>query len=312
MRTAIRTSLAAAALVPVLLALPAQAASAASPSASPSPSPGASGAAPTAKVGTSFLTATTLAPGQDAEVSTSTGDYLYWAFAAAEGQTPTAQLTVTLAPAADRHGPQTWSVEVFDGLRRRQSCTAGTQNATGAATAAALTLGCTLRQVRSWAEPWSGDPLPGTYYVRLSVADVPQQDLGLAASVQLHVAAKGGPDDAQPEGGSLRAPLVPPVNAGATVAPGSTAVPAAGARAAAPAEPESHWYTGWFSGWNSRWFWTVGGGALAALAGVAGYTLTRHPRGHRPARYGGVPPQGQAPQPGPAAQPGQYGGTGRP
>lgn len=82
-------------------------------------------------------------------------------------------------------------MEVFDGLRRRQSCTAGTQNATGEATATALTLDCTLRQVRSWAEPWSGDPLPGTYYVRLSVTDVPQQDLGLAASVQLHIAAKG-------------------------------------------------------------------------------------------------------------------------
>ncbi|GGV21169.1 hypothetical protein GCM10010495_40770 [Kitasatospora herbaricolor] len=307
MRTLLRTSLAALALAPVLVPLAAPAASA----ASPSPSPSASSTAPSSKVGTTFLTATTLAPGQDAKVSASTGDYLYWAFAAAEGQTPTLSLNVTLAPAADRHGPQTWSVEVFDGLRRRQSCTAGTQNATGEATAASLSLGCTLRQVRSWAEPWSGDPLPGTYYVRLSVADAPQQDLGLAAAVQLRIATKGGQDDAQPEGGSLKAPLVPPVNAGATVAPGSTAVPAAGARAAAPVEPESHWYTGWFSGWNSRWFWTVAGGALAALAGVAGYTLTRHPRGRRPARYGAVPPQAQPQGPSQAPQPGQYPGSGQ-
>ncbi|MFC8453158.1 peptidase [Kitasatospora sp. NPDC057223] len=300
----LRTSLAALALAaPVLAALPAPAASAASPSASASPSAGST--APTSKVGTTFLTATTLAPGQDAKVAASTGDYLYWAFAAAEGRTPTVALNVTLAPAADRHGPQTWSVEVFDGLRRRQSCTAGTQNATGEAAAASLALSCTLRQVRSWAEPWSGDPLPGTYYVRLSVTDAPQQDLGLAASVQLHITTRGGQDDAQPEGGSLKAPLVPPVNAGATVAPGTTAVPAAGARAAAPVEPESHWYTGWFSGWNSRWFWTVAGGALAALAGVAGYTLTRHPRGRRPARYGSVPPQAPAPQQAPYGEPGR-------
>ena len=308
MRTTLRTSLLRTALAalalaaPVLAALPAPAASA----ASPSPSPSASSTAPTSKVGTTFLTATTLAPGQDAKVAASTGDYLYWAFAAAEGQTPTVGLNVTLAPAADRHGPQTWSVEVFDGLRRRQSCTAGTQNATGEAAAASLALSCTLRQVRSWAEPWSGDPLPGTYYVRLSVTDAPQQDLGLAASVQLHITTRGGQDDAQPEGGSLKAPLVPPVNAGATVAPGTTAVPAAGARAAAPVEPESHWYTGWFSGWNSRWFWTVAGGALAALAGVAGYTLTRYPRGRRPARYGSVPPQAPAPQPAPYSGSGQF------
>lgn len=101
------------------------------------------------------------------------------------------------------------------------------------------------------------------------------------------------------------------MNAGATVAPGSTAVPAAAARAAAPAEPVSHWYSGWFSGGNSRWFWTIGGGVLAALAGVAGYTLTRHPRGRRPSRYGAVPPQGRAPQPGSAPQAGQYGGPGQ-
>ncbi|WBP87325.1 peptidase [Kitasatospora cathayae] len=277
MRTTIRGALAALALLPAL-ALGAPAASA----ASPSPSATASGTpAPATKAGTSFLTAVNLSPGQDANVSVSTGDYLYWAFGASEGQTPTVNLTVNLAPSTDRHGPQTWTVEVFDGLRRRQACTAGTQNATGDQSATTLALNCTLREVRTWAEPWSGDPLPGTYYVRLSVTDAPQPDLGLAATAQLHVAAKGNADNAQPEGGTLKAPLVPPVGGGAGTA-----------KAAAPVAEKEHWYTGWFSGWNSRWYWTIGGGFLAALAGVLGYHLTRHPRGRRPGHYGAVPPQG--------------------
>ncbi|MEV4614369.1 peptidase [Kitasatospora sp. NPDC049258] len=290
-----------------LTALAAPAASAASPSASPSPSPSSSASAATGPVttaGTTFLTAATLAPGQDAKVAASTGDYLYWAFAAAEGRTDTVQVTVALPPSTDRTGPQTWSVELFDGLRRRQSCTAGPQNATAQQSVGSVSLSCTLRRIRSWAEPWSGDPLPGTYYVRLSVSEVPQQDLGLAAQVQVHVGTKGGADDAQPEGGSLKAPLVPPVNAGATAPAGGTAAPAAStARAAAPAEPESHWYSGLFSGWNTRWFWTLAGGALAALAGVAGYTLTRHPRGRRPVGPAPVPRQPHAPQHAPQHDP---------
>ncbi|MER8182993.1 peptidase [Kitasatospora sp. NPDC094015] len=286
-----------------LTALAAPTASAASPSASPSPSASASASAgPVTTAGTTFLTAATLAPGQDAKVAASTGDYLYWAFAASEGQTDTVQVTVALPPSTDRTGPQTWTVELFDGLRRRQSCTAGPQNATAQQSAGSLALSCTLRQIRSWAEPWSGDPLPGTYYVRLSVSDVPQPDLGLAAQVQVHVGAKGGADDAQPEGGSLKAPLVPPVNAGTTAAAGTTA-PAATSRAAAPAEPASHWYSDLFSGWNTRWFWTLAGGALAALAGVAGYTLTRHPRGHRPGGPASVPRQPQPHQHAPQHDP---------
>lgn len=283
MRRTLRGLLAASALLPAL-ALAAPAASA----ASPTPAPSASGtAAPATKAGTSFLTAVNLSPGQDANVAASTGDYLYWAFGAAEGQTPTVSVTVNLAPAADRHGhgPQTWAVEVFDGLRRRQACTAGTQNATGDENTASLALSCTLREVRTWAEPWSGDPLPGTYYVKLAATDVAQQDLGLAASVQLHTAAKGDADNAQPEGGELKAPLVPPAGGGASTA-----------KAAAPVKAADHWYTGWFSGWNSRWYWTIGGGALAAVAGVLGFHLTRHPRGRRPGRYGSVPPQAGAHQ----------------
>ncbi|WP_234443603.1 peptidase [Streptomyces sp. NRRL B-24484] len=298
----------AAAVLPIGLgALLAAAPSAAAASPSPAPS-GSADTAPVTTAGTTFLTATPLPAGRTAAVSASTGDYLYWAFAASEGQTDTVHVTVTLPPSGDRHGAQTWSVELFDGLRRRQSCTAGPQNATADTGTASVSMSCALRQIRSWAEPWSGDPLPGTYYVRLSVADVPQQDLGLAAQVKLQVAAKGGADDAQPEGGELKAPLVPPVNAGSTAAPDASAAtpsakPSASAPAApgtvevaAPAEPESHWYTGLFSGWNTRWYWTVAGGVLAALAGVWGYTLTRHPRGRRPAGSAPVPPQAPAPQ----------------
>ncbi|WP_063772137.1 hypothetical protein [Kitasatospora mediocidica] len=287
----------------VLLAggLLALAPAAAATAASPSPSPSSSGpAAPASTAGNSFLTATSLAPGQDASVDADTGDYLYWSFAASEGQTPTVTVTVTLPAATDRHGPQTWTTEVFDGLRRRQSCTAGTQSATAAQSAATLTSSCTLRQIRSWAEPWSGDPLPGTYYVKLSVADAPGQDLGLPAQARLHIASTGGADDAQPEGGALKAALVPPVNAGATLAPDVTAAPTAAPTAtatatattgllgaAAPAAAVSHWYSDWFSQWNTRWGWTLAGGALASLAGVAGYSLTRHPRrSRRPGAYG--------------------------
>jgi hypothetical protein len=269
------------------LAAAAPAAVADAPSAAASASPSGS-AAPVTTAGTSFLTATTLASGQDAAVTSATGDYLYWAFGASAGQTDTVSVDVTLPQATDRHGPQTWTVDVFDGLRRRQACTAGPQNGTADQTTGTLSLSCTLRQIRSWAEPWSGDPLPGSYYVRLSVTDVPQNDLGLATQVRVHVASTGSADDAQPEGGSLKAPLVPPVNAGATGSPAASATPSAsaapspgGATVAAPPVVKSHWYSDLFSGWNDRWGWTLAGAALASLAGVGGYTLTRHPRGHR-------------------------------
>lgn len=258
---------------------------------------------PVTTAGTSFLTATPLAPGQDASVGASTGDYLYWGFAASEGQTDTVRVTVTLPPSSDRHGPQTWSVDVFDGLRRRQACTAGPQQASADASAPALSLSCTLRQIRSWAEPWSGDPLPGTYYIRLTAGAAPQQDLGLAAQVQLHISAQGGPDNAQPEGGALRAPLVPPVNGGSTAVPGTAPSASASASAsaspepgtvgvAAPAQQKPHWYS-WLLGWNSRWYWTLAGGTLAALAGATGYQLSRHPRGQR---FGAVHRQARRPE----------------
>ncbi|MFI7412086.1 hypothetical protein ACIBU0_25790 [Streptomyces sp. NPDC049627] len=47
-------------------------------------------------------------------------------------------------------------------------------------------------------------------------------------------------------------------------------------------DPEDGWSSGW---WSDRWVWTALGGALAALAGVGGYALTRG--SGRPSR---VPP----------------------
>ncbi|WP_055590654.1 hypothetical protein, partial [Peterkaempfera griseoplana] len=208
----------------LLTALAAAASPAAADTASPAPAGG--GPATVTAAGTSFLTATTVQPGQPVQVSGSDGDYLYWSFAASAGQTDSVAVTVTLPPAAGRHGPATWTVDVFDGLRRRQACTAGEQTATAAVDAATVTLGCTLRQVRSWAEPWSGDPLPGTYYIRLSVTDLPEPDLGLPVQARMQITAEDG--DAEPEGGDLKAPLVPAVHAGATLAPDAVASPAAG------------------------------------------------------------------------------------
>lgn len=252
---------------------------AADDSTSPAPSASATATdAPVTTAGTSFLTATTVRPGQPAEVSASVGDYLYWSFAAAAGQTDRVSVTVTLPPAADRHGSSTWTVDVFDGLRRRQACTAGAATAVAAATDASVRLSCTMRQVRAWAEPWSSDPLPGTYYVRLSTTALPEPDLGLAVRAGMTVRAANG--DAQPDNGHLKAPLSPAVDPGATLAPDAAASPA-------PSTPPSASATGprpvsraknWLSGISSRWWWTLGGGALAALTGVAGYSLTRHPR----------------------------------
>ncbi len=238
--------------------------------ASPSPSP--SGTVGTA--GTSFLTATTVRPGQTARLSASTGDYLYWSFAAAAGQTDRVEVNLTLPPATSRHGAASWTVEAFDGLRRRQACTAGAQTVTAATGESTVSLDCTLRQVRSWAESWSGDPLPGTYYLRLSATDLPEQDLGLPVQAELRITAREG--DAQPDGATLKAPLSPPVNPGATLAPDAVASAAPTAAASAPRPVERA--RGWFSSLSTRWLWTVGGGVLAAVAGVAGYGLTRHPR----------------------------------
>ncbi|MEV0002554.1 peptidase [Micromonospora sp. NPDC050980] len=255
MRTLIRS---AAATVAAGLALAPGAALAA-----PSPSPGATAVA---KAGTSFLTATAITAGQPVRVGASTGDHLYWSFRADAGQVHEVGVTVTFGK--PRSGASTWTVDVFDGLRRRQACTGGAQTPTAERSATSVTLGCTLRRVRPWAEPWSGDPLPGAYYVRLSVTDLPEPDLGAPIDVDLVVGAvdSGG---ASGDDGELAAPLVPNTRAGTVLAAEPAPEPVA--------EEETN-LTGWLPEAGSRWVWTGVGGVLAAVAGVAGFALTRRPR----------------------------------
>ncbi|RSM58219.1 peptidase [Actinoplanes sp. ATCC 53533] len=229
--------------------------------AAATPSP----AAPVGSAGTTFLTAVAVAPAQPVHVAAVTGDYLYWSFTAEAGQRPDVTATVRLPPAADRHGAQAWTVEVFDGLRRRQSCVAGEQSPLAAAAATQVALRCQLRQVRSWAEPWDGDPLPGTYYVRLSSTELPDRDLGLPVQVDLLLAAPAGDDGA--DQGVLAAPLVPDNR------PGSVLTGSAPASAAPVADDDDG--GSWLPALGSRWLWTAGGGVLAAVAGLFGFSLTR-------------------------------------
>ncbi|GHF29092.1 hypothetical protein GCM10010218_07810 [Streptomyces mashuensis] len=207
--------------------------------------------APT-EAGTAFRTAVAIEQGQKATADASTGDYLYWQFPAGAGQQPTVKATVTLPEASTRNGDATWRLDVFDGLRRRQACSSGEPLRRAAREDASVTLTCTLRTVRPWAEKWSNDPLPGAYYVRLTVGDAPDRDMGLPVKAEVEATAEdaGG---ARAEGGSLGAPL----------------------HAKAVAEPEDGWDGSW---WSGRWGWTLGGAVLCALAAVGGYTLTRHPR----------------------------------
>ncbi|PWU56106.1 peptidase [Micromonospora sp. S4605] len=229
--------------------------------AAPTPSPGAT---PVTRAGTSFLTAAGIAADQPVQVDASTGDFLYWSFPAVAGERH--ELTATVSFPKSRSGASIWTVEVFDGLRRRQSCTAGAQTPTADASADSVSLGCTLRQVRSWAEPWSADPLPGTYYVRLSVTELPEADLGLPIEVELQVSAdrQDSRDD-----GELKAPLVPHTKAGTIL----NAEPVAQA-----AEEDESGYLDWLPDLGSRWIWSTMGGVLAAAAGVVGFALTRRPR----------------------------------
>ncbi|MEV1290052.1 peptidase [Micromonospora sp. NPDC049679] len=228
--------------------------------ASPTPSPGA---VTVTKAGASFLTATSVAAGVPVKLTGSTGDYLYWSFTASAGEVNDVAASVTLP---SRHTGSTWTIDVFDGLRRRQACTAGSQSPTVTGAQTTASLGCTLRRVRPWAEPWSGDPLPGTYYVRLSVVDLPEQDLGLPIQVEMMISATAD-GDGQPEDGDLKAPLVPTVASGTVLAAD-----------ASPPGVEQEDEQGWFPDFSSRWIWTAAGGILAAVGGVVGFGLTRRPR----------------------------------
>ncbi|MEV6953153.1 hypothetical protein [Streptomyces sp. NPDC051183] len=239
--------------------------------ATPSPTPSASksgGAAGPTEAGTTFRTATAVKVGQEATADASTGDYLYWVLPLDTGQRATVTAKVALPPAASRHSSSTWQIDVYDGLRRRQPCTYGVQSASAGKDAAEVQLSCTLRPVRAGADQWANDPLPGSYYVRLTVVDLAPEDLGQPVRAQLRTEVKdmGG---AYAVDGALAAPLVPGTSAEQRVA---------------ASEPADGWSGGW---WSDRWIWTVAGGLLGALAGIGGYALTRG--AGRPARAGSRP-----------------------
>ncbi|MGW0911445.1 hypothetical protein ACWD1Z_06810 [Streptomyces sp. NPDC002784] len=222
--------------------------------------PAAAAEAPT-EAGTSFRTAVEIEQGQDATAGGSAGDYLYWSFPADAGQRPTVRATVRLP---ETHAAETWQIDVYDGLRRRQACQYGAQTRTAAADAASVELTCVLRTVRAWSEPWANDPLPGTYYVRLTVVDLATADLGLPVDASVRVDSKdiGG---AAAVDGSLAKPLVPGIAMKSGADEESPAV-------LSSIDPEDGWASGW---WSDRWLWTAAGGVLAALAGVGGYALSR-------------------------------------
>ncbi|MEU9434673.1 hypothetical protein [Streptomyces sp. NPDC048252] len=254
------------ALGPVLgLALGPAAAPAAADS-TPSASPSDDSSAPT-EAGTSFRTATEIDQGQTATASGSAGDYLYWSFPADSGQRPTVKATVKLPQA---HTTQTWQVDVYDGLRRRQACQYGAQTRTAGQGTASVELTCVLRTVRAWSEPWADDPLPGTYYVRLTALDLKAADLGLPVGTELRVDSKdiGG---AAAVDGSLAKPLVPGI-AVPSQAKEDDADDSSATAVLSSIEPDDGWASGW---WSDRWVWTAIGAVLAALAGIGGYTLTR-------------------------------------
>ncbi|GHG88122.1 hypothetical protein [Streptomyces lanatus] len=229
----------------------------------PSPSASQDGSAPTT-AGTSFRTATEVEQGQEATASASTGDYLYWSFPADAGQRPTVKATVKLP---DTHAAESWQIDVYDGLRRRQACQYGAQTRTAAAGAASVELTCVLRTVRAWSEQWANDPLPGTYYIRLTAVDVPTSDLGLPMDASVRVDSKDIGGSAAVDG-SLAEPLVP----GVAVKSQEDEESSSASAVLSSIEPEDGWASGW---WSDRWVWTAIGGALAALAGVGGYALTR-------------------------------------
>ncbi|WP_187645499.1 hypothetical protein [Streptomyces sp. TRM49041] len=231
------------------LALPG-AAAAASPTPTPSAASDGEPPAPT-EAGTSFRAATAVRPGQRATAQASTGDYLYWQFPGDAGDRATVRATVTLPEASARQAGTSWRIDVYDGLRRRQACRYGSDSRTLAAEARSVELTCHLRTVRAWAEPWSNDPLPGAYYVRLTAVRLAATDIGLPFDAALDVTVEGAGGAAAVDG-TLATPLVQ----------GSSAT----------VEPEDGWSSGW---WSTRWLWTAGGAALAALAGIWGYTLTR-------------------------------------
>ncbi|WP_459750747.1 hypothetical protein [Streptomyces sennicomposti] len=244
---------------------------------SPSPSPSGGKDAPTL-AGTSFRTATEIEQGQRATASGSTGDYMYWSFPADAGDRPTVKATVKLS---EKHATQSWQLDVYDGLRRRQACQYGAQTRTAAAGTATVELACVLRTVRAWSEPWANDPLPGTYYVRLTVVGLQASDLGQPVNAEVRADSKhiGGPAAVD---GSLAQPLVPGIAVTSAKGDGDAADGSRKHPVLSGIEPDGGWSSSW---WSDRWVWSGIGAVLAALAGIGGYALTRG--SGRPSR---VPP----------------------
>lgn len=174
----------------------------------------------------------------------------------------------------DTHAAQTWQIDVYDGLRRRQACQYGAQTRTAAADTPSVELACVLRTVRAWSEPWADDPLPGTYYIRLTATGVPASDLGLPVDAEVRADSRDIGGGAAVDG-SLAEPLVPGIATRSEDQQENAAV-------LAGLQPQDGWASGW---WSDRWVWTGVGGVLAVLASVAGYALTRG--SGRPSR---VPP----------------------
>jgi hypothetical protein len=153
-------------------------------------------------------------------------------------------------PSSSRSGAQTWQLDVYDGLRRRQACQYGTQTRTAAQGAASVDLACTLRTVRAWSEPWADDPLPGTYYIRLTAVGLGSADLGMPANAEVRVDSKDIGGSAAVDG-SLARPLVPGI---ATTSQKSSDSEAA---TLSSLKPDDGWASGW---WSDRWVWTAIGG----------------------------------------------------
>lgn len=218
---------------------------------SPSPSPSTSAAdAPPTEAGTSFRTAAAFQQGQQATADASTGDYLYWVFPADSGQNVTVRATVTFPRSATRSGASTWQLDVYDGLRRHQPCRYGMNTRPAPADVSTINLSCTLRTVRAWSDAWSDEPLRGAYYVRLTVTDVPEADLGLPVDTAVEATS---------------------TSAGASQAVDGSVTPVV-SRYGPVVRPDDGWAGTW---WSTRWLWTGAGGVLGALAGVGGYALTR-------------------------------------
>src|SRR5882757_6761537 len=223
----------------------------ATPGDSATPTATASDAPPT-EAGTNFRTATVVQQGVRATADASAGDYLYWVFPADTGQSATVKATVTFPETSVRHGASTWQIDVYDGLRRRQPCTKGQQTKAAAADATSVELACTLRTVRSWAEPSSNDPLRGAYYIRLTVLDLPQSDLGQPVQAAVEATSSGTAGRDAVDG---------------SVAPVDT-------ENAPDVRPDGNWAGTW---WSTRWLWTGGGGLLGVLFALGAHRLARGP-----------------------------------